>query len=185
MTTALSAYRLGFADWLTYPDDGRLYEIVTGELYVTPPPNVEHQRISRDLEYRLLEYLRRAHRGEVFDAPIGVHLSDENVLEPDLVVVLAEHADRIGKQAIEGAPDLVVEILSPGTAQRDVGPKLRQCERARVPEYWVVDPKNQTVEVLVLEQDTYVRRYLFGRADNLVSPLLDGLAIDLTEIFRS
>ena len=82
-----SAYRLTFADWLRFPDDGRLYEILEGELYVTPPPSVEHQRISRNLEFLLLAFLRRHANGEVLDAPIGVRLSDDDVLEPDLVVV--------------------------------------------------------------------------------------------------
>jgi Uma2 family endonuclease len=84
VTTSLpAAYRLTYSDWLQCPDDGRLYELMGGELIVTPPPGVEHQRISRNLEFRLLEYLRKTGRGEVFDAPIGVRLNDDEVLEPD------------------------------------------------------------------------------------------------------
>jgi len=176
-------YRLTFADWLRFPDDGRLYEIVEGELYVTPPPSVEHQRISRNLEFLLLTFLRRSSKGEVLYAPIGVRLSDEDVLEPDLVVILREHADRIGAQVIEGVPDLVVEILSPGTARRDLGPKRDKYREAGVPEYWIVDPASATVEVQALRDGAYVRYGLFRREDTLRSPLLSGLEIALGEVF--
>ena len=184
MTTALpGVYRLTFQDWLAFPDDGRLYEVVEGELYVTPPPNVEHQRISRELEFCLLQYLRSASRGEVFDAPIGVRLSDDNVVEPDLVVVLAEHADRVGKQAILGVPDLVVEILSPGSAKRDLGIKREQYEASGVQEYWIVDPESRSVEVLTLDRGRYARVGLFRNGDRLASRLLPDLTIDLEQVF--
>jgi Uma2 family endonuclease len=178
-------YRLTFQDWLAFPDDGRLYELIQGEVHVTPPPGIEHQRISRDLEFKLLTFLRERAAGEVLDAPVGVRLSDEDVFEPDLVVVLAEHADRIGAQVIDGAPDLVVEILSPGTAGRDLGPKRQAYLRAGVPEYWIVDPASQAIEVLALERGEYVRSGLYRRGDTLRSPLLAGLEIALQEIFAA
>ena len=176
-------YRLTFADWLRFPDDGRLYEILEGELYVTPRPSVEHQRISRNIEFFLVSFLRRSSRGEVLDAPIGVRLSDEDVLEPDLVVVLREHANRIGTQVIEGVPDLIVEILSPGTARRDLGPKRDKYREAGVPEYWIVDPASATIDVQVLRDGAYVREALFRREETLRSPLLPGLEIALGEVF--
>ena len=176
-------YRLTYADWLRFPDDGRLYEILEGELYVTPPPSVEHQRISRNLEFLLLTFLRRSSRGEVLYAPIGVRLSNEDVLEPDLVIVLREHADRIGTQVIEGVPDLVVEILSPGTARRDLGPKRDKYREAGVPEYWIVDPAAASVEVQVLRDGGCVRHGLFRRDEVLGSPRLPRLEIALSEVF--
>ncbi|MET0594291.1 MAG: Uma2 family endonuclease [Polyangiaceae bacterium] len=184
VTSPLPAvYRLTYADWLRYPDDGRLYEILEGELYVTPSPSIEHQRISRDLEFLLLTFLRKAGCGEVLDAPVGVRLSDEDVLEPDLLVVLREHADRIGEQVIDGAPDLVVEILSPGTVRRDLGPKRAKYEEAGVPEYWVVDPATATIEVQVLHEGKYARHSLVRRGETLRSPLLPGLEIATDQVF--
>jgi Uma2 family endonuclease len=178
-----SIYRLKFADWMQFPDDGRLYEILEGELYMTPPPSIEHQRISRELGFLLLVFLRKQQKGEILNAPIGVRLSDEDVLEPDLVVVLREHADRVGVQVIEGPPDLVVEILSPGTARRDLGPKRAKYEEAGVPEYWIVDPASASIDVEVLREGKYARHALVKQGEILRSPLLPGLEIALAEVF--
>jgi Uma2 family endonuclease len=184
VTSPLPAvYRLKFADWMRFPDDGRLYEIVEGELYVTPPPNIEHQRISRELEFILLAFLRRERRGEILDAPVGVRLSDEDVLEPDLLVVLRENADRVGEQVIDGPPDLVVEILSPGTARHDLGPKRAKYEEAGVPEYWIVDPVSKSIEIQVLHEGKYARHALVRRDEILRSPLLPGLEVALEDVF--
>ena len=177
-------YRLTYADWLQFPDDGRLYEIIEGELFVSPPPNIAHQRISRDLGFRLMTYLEEGGRGEILDAPVGVRVTDESIVEPDLAVVLREHADRIGTQAIEGPPDLVVEVLSPGTAPRDLGAKRRVYEELGVVEYWIVDPETESVEVLRLEAGRYARHGLYRRADVLRSGLLEGLEIELGPIFE-
>jgi len=176
-------YRLTYGDWLGYPDDGRLYELIEGELLMTPPPSTEHQRISRDLGYWLISHLREHDGGEVLSAPTGVKLSDEDVLEPDLLVVLREHLDRIGHQVVEGPPDLVVEILSAGTAKRDLGPKRRAYKDAGVVEYWIVDPESESVEVLTLEHGRYQRFGLFRRSDVLRSQVLPDLEIPLAEIF--
>jgi Uma2 family endonuclease len=178
------AYRMTYADWLKLPDDGRLYELIEGELLVTPPPSVSHQRISRDLEFALVSYLRRTGRGEVLDAPVGVKLSDEDIVEPDLVIVLAEHSSRIGAQVIDGPPDIVVEILSPGTAKRDLGTKRAKYASTAVPEYWIVDPEARAIEVLCLGSSGYERFGLFGRGDALRSRMLPDFELLLSEVFR-
>jgi Uma2 family endonuclease len=177
------AYRLTYRDWLGFPDDGRLYELLGGELFVNPPPSVRHQRVSREIQVRLIRHLDTGGRGEVLSAPVGVRLADEDVLEPDLVVVLAEHADRVGEQAILGPPDLVVEILSPGSAGRDLGAKRDAYQRAGVAENWIVDPQAATVEVLALVSGIYERHGLFGRADVLESRLLPDLSLTLSDVF--
>ena len=177
-------YRLTYADWLQFPDDGRLYEVIDGELLVTPPPNIRHQRASRELQFQIHLHLRQNGKGEVLNAPVGVRLRDDLIVGPDLIVILAEHADRIGKQVIDGAPDLVVEILSPGTAGRDLGTKRDAYAAAGVPEYWIVDPETRTVEVLTLDGAAYRRAGLYGIGDTLVSPVLDALTIDVGDVFR-
>jgi Uma2 family endonuclease len=188
MTTAPAlpaVYKLTAADWVRFPDDGLRYEILGGELHVSPPPTTGHQRISGHLYAHLREHLSAAERGEVFYAPTGVRLSDHDVAEPDLVVVLAEHAGRVGEQAIDGPPDLVVEILSPGTAGRDLGEKRDLYERSGVAEYWIVDPVAAAVEVLVLRAGRYARFGLFRRSDRLRSALLPGLEVPLVEILTA
>ena len=177
------AYCLTYADWLEFPDDGRLYEIIEGELFVAPPPSIEHQRISRELGYRLMQYLRATGAGEVLSAPVGLRLHDQIIVEPDLLVVLAANAGRVGEQAVDGPADLVVEILSPGTAGRDLGAKRAAYEASGVSEYWVVDPERQRVEVLVLEGGAYVRHGLYRRLDDLSSHVLPDLSVALRGIF--
>lgn len=177
------AYRVNFDDWLQTPDDGRRYEILGGEFFVAPPPNLLHQRISKNLFLKLSQHLEATATGEAFYAPVGVKLSEENVVEPDLVVVLEENRHRIGTQAIEGPPDLVVEILSPGTAGRDLGPERALFERGGVPEYWIVDPEAATVEVLSLAGGAYRRIGLFGHGESLRSRRLVGLEIAVEAVF--
>ena len=98
-------------------------------------------------------------------------------------MVLREHADRIGEQVVDGPPDLVVEILSPGTARHDLGPKRAKYEQAGVPEYWIVDPVNKSVEIQVLEGGKYGRHALVRRDEILRSPLLPGLEVPLADVF--
>jgi Uma2 family endonuclease len=121
----------------------------------------------------------------VLYAPVGVRLSDDTVLEPDLLVVLTENASRIGEHVVDGPPDIVVEILSPGSARRDLGLKRTEYETAGVREYWIVDPETRSVEVLALEESEgrYARAGLFRVEDSLSSSLLPGLSIALREIF--
>lgn len=186
--TLPASYRLTYSDWLRFPDDGRLYEILGGELFVSPTPSTRHQRISRNLQFLLELYLRREGRGELLPAPIGVRLSEEDVPEPDLVVILRENLGRIEELCVAGPPDLVVEVLSPGTAGRDLGIKRSLYERSGVPEYWIADPVAETVEALSLVSARYVRSGLFGHgdvADTLRSPLLEGLEIPLSEVFTA
>jgi Uma2 family endonuclease len=177
-----SAYLVTYEDWLALPDDHR-YELIDGELFMSPSPNIGHQRVLRDLAFILVNHLRQSGRGELLFAPTGVRLDERSVLEPDLLVVLRDHASRVATQVIDGPPDLVVEILSPGTARRDLGIKREKYRSTAVPEYWIVDPINARVEVLVLENDDYVRFGMFSRSDTLRSRVLADLAIALCDVF--
>ena len=183
MSTLPAVYRLTYADWRRLPEDGTRYELIAGELLMSPAPSVRHQRISMALAIALNVHLQATGEGIVLAAPTGVYLSDEDVVEPDLLVVLTEHADRLGEQVVEGAPDLVVEILSPGTARRDLVAKRELYARAGIPEYWIVDSEGGSVEVLALQAGAYVRAGLYARADTLRSPLLAALEIPLQEVF--
>lgn len=180
---AADAYLLRFEDWLRLPEDNRFYEILGGELVVSPPPATQHQRIVRDLTLELHHFVEEGGLGEVLFAPVGVKLSDRDVVEPDIVVVLAESPARIGTQVIEGPPDLVVEVLSPGTAQRDLGPKREIYQRTGVREYWVVDPREGRIEVLQAVEGRFHRSGLFSAGEALTSPLLPGFELPLARIF--
>lgn len=130
------------------PEDGNRYEAIGGELYVTPPPRVPHHRIAMRLVEALLPLLKQAGHGELFFAPVGVEFPDTREgLQPDILFVSNERLDTIGEDWLRGAPDLVIEILSPGTAARDRNTKPKLYQRHGVAEYWIVDPGSETVEV--------------------------------------
>ena len=171
------------ADLLEMPDDGKRREIIEGELFVTPSPNLDHQRISRRIELAVANYLEAHPIGEIFDAPMDVILSDFDVLEPDLLVVLNEHRE-ILKTWVEGTPDLVVEILSPSTSHRDRGLKLKAYARHGVTEYWIVDPEQRAIEVYRLGRERYRLSQVFREAESLTSPLLPGFSLPLASVFN-
>lgn len=177
-----AAYRLTYTDWLRLPDDGRC-ELLEGELLMTPAPSIRHQEISSRLHSRLGPYLERTASGRLFAAPTGVRLSDETVVQPDLLVVLAAHLHRLTEHVVDGPPDVVVEILSPGSARRDLVAKRELYARAGVPEYWIVDSEACNVEVLVLDRGAYSRDGLYRRHETLRSPALPGLEVVLAEVF--
>ena len=130
------------------PDDGNRYEAIAGELHVTPAPSVRHQWISGELEAALRGLLDGGRLGLMFHAPVGVEFpSTGEGVQPDIVVIAAARRGIIDEDWIRGAPDIVIEILSPGTQRRDRGVKLKLYERQGVEEYWLVDPASRAVEV--------------------------------------
>jgi Uma2 family endonuclease len=130
------------------PDDGNRYEAIAGELYVTPVPSVRHQTIAKRLHRQLARLLEDPGHGDVWFAPIGVRFpaTGEGV-QPDLLFVSNDRSGIVASDELKGAPDLVVEILSPTTAGRDTGLKRVLYERHGVAEYWIVDPDARTVDV--------------------------------------
>jgi len=130
------------------PDDGHRHEAIEGELYVTPAPTSRHQRVSRRLVYALEAILGARGLGELFFAPIGVEFPDtQEGGQPDIVFVAAARREIVVEEGIRGAPDLVVEILSPGTSGRDRGVKRKLYERQGVDHYWIADPEARAVEL--------------------------------------
>ena len=130
------------------PDDGNRYEAIGGELFMTAAPNFRHQKVSQRVFKELDRSLQEPGHGEVVYAPFGVEFpaTDEGV-QPDLLFVSNERREILGSDWIRGAPDLVVEILSPSTASHDRGIKLELYERQGVREYWIVDPDEHVVDV--------------------------------------
>ncbi len=142
------------------PDDGNRYEAIEGDLYMTPAPSIRHHRLTRALYDALKPLLHKPEYGELFWAPVGVEFpaTGEGV-QPDLMFVSNERRGIIGEAGIAGAPDLVVEILSPSTAGRDRTIKLRLYERQGVPEYWIVDPDENTIDVWRFGEDPPCERF--------------------------
>jgi Uma2 family endonuclease len=177
--------KLTYRDLVLFPDDGKRHELIDGEHYVTPSPSTRHQRVLTRLLVSLNSYLTSREMGEVFPSPYDVVLSEFDVVEPDLLVVTPESAGKITEANLQGAPDLVVEILSPSTKGRDRVLKLRLYEKFGVREYWIVDPVGESVEVLRPVEGRLVAVESLGRDDELTSPLFPKLAIRLGSVFAT
>ncbi|MFN3484892.1 MAG: Uma2 family endonuclease [Planctomycetota bacterium] len=178
---ATTVRRLTYDDYARIPPDGCRHEIIEGEEFMTPAPEVPHQRVSRKLERILDEYAVRTGAGEVFDAPIDVVLTNEDIVQPDLLLVSTQRAGIVGRENIRGAPDLIVEILSASTARIDRERKRALYERAGVREYWIVDPDTRTVEVQEFGSPRRVRIYKEGQS--FESAIFQGLGVRLSDIF--
>lgn len=182
MVTAPPALKLTYADYCRTPDDER-YELVDGELIVAPAPNSAHQRVDAKLGWRLAQFVEERDLGEVFSAPFDVVLSETDVVQPDLLFISNERAYIITPANARGAPDLVVEILSPSTAERDRSLKRALYARYGVSEYWLVDPDTRTVTVLLLEDEAFAEVARYGAGEILSSPTLPGFTANLDDIF--
>ncbi|MGH8526444.1 MAG: Uma2 family endonuclease [Gammaproteobacteria bacterium] len=164
------------------------YELFDGDIVMVPSPTSTHQEVSRNLAFLLFAHVRAQRLGKVFYAPLDVVFGegvDREVAQPDLLFVRAERRAIIGRDAIEGAPDLVVEILSPGTKARDRGYKKSLYARFGVAEYWIVDPKAQAIEVHAIGTDGYEMKGRYRKGDRFSSPLLPGLTLPLDEVFEA
>ncbi len=144
---------LTYEDYRLIPDDGRRYELLEGKLHVTPAPGLEHQHVSKRVFTILLRYFEEGGRGEVFYAPLDVILAEDDVVQPDLVVV-RDPAQR-SSRGIEGAPFLLVEVISPGRAHYDRTVKAQRYAARGVPHYWIVDPEARRLECFRLEDGRY------------------------------
>jgi Uma2 family endonuclease len=165
------------------PEDGQRYEVIDGALFVTPPPGWGHQRGLNRLNYLVCGYVIPRNLGEVVTAPIGVVLDDENGVEPDLVFISRERLHIISARGVEGAPDLVVEVLSPKTRSRDRGSKMQRYAAAGVPHYWILDPRSRTLEPYRLGARGYELRGTFGPGTVYRPDLFPGLEIPIDELW--
>jgi Uma2 family endonuclease len=179
--------KLTYDDFLLFPDDGKRHELIDGEHYVTPSPNTRHQRILGNLHLVIGTWLEAHPIGEVFLAPFDVVFSNFDVVEPDLLYLSnARKAEVITPKHVHGAPELVVEIGSSGTRQRDETIKRRLYERSGVTEYWFVDPETDVVRVYGRSPNGFNRALELSREtdDVLTTALLPGLDLPLARIFR-
>lgn len=168
-------------DLASIPDDGRRYEVIGGELVVSPAPSTKHQRASVRLTRIFADYLDRSGRGEVFAAPLDVVLGTHDIVQPDLVVILHRHAGRVTDTGIDGAPDIVIEITSPSSQRVDRIRKSATYATFGVPEYWIVDPESETILVQALVDGRY--QPSDGREGSARSVQLPELVVELADLF--
>jgi len=181
MQRALNA-RLTYDDYAAIPSDGKTYQIVDGEVYVTPAPSPLHQRASKRLQRQLEAYFETSGAGEVFNAPIDLILSNHDVTQPDIVVVADKSS--ITRRGIEAPPLLIAEVLSPSTEKFDRQVKARRFAALGAPHYWVLDPDQRRLECYTNVDGTFVLS-AGGEGDaQFVVPVFAGLTIDLGVIWR-
>ncbi len=185
VATAQPVVKLTYEDYCAAPADKR-YELLDGELIMVPAPNLKHESVRSLLGHHLSNFIIDHGLGKLFYAPCDVLLSDNDIVQPDLLFVSREREDLLrGGQNVQGAPDLVVEILSPSTAERDRGKKRALYGKHGVTEYWLVDPVAETIQIHRLQGEILVPTRTFGREETLRSPLLVGLELRLDDIFSS
>ena len=172
-------------EFLSWPEDGKQYELIDGEACMTPSPLEIHQRLVLNLASELLKYLDANPVGRVYVAPFDVELNASNVFQPDIIFILNEHGDRITASRVTGAPDLVIEILSPSTASRDKNIKFRTYASSGVHEVWIVEPNEQQFELYRLREDRqYGLSEIVGYDGTLTTSLLPGLSISVSRLYR-
>ena len=178
--------RQGFWTYEAYaalPEDGRRYEIVQGVLMMTPAPEPVHQGIMGEIYDFLRSQIFNTKRGLVLTAPIDVVFSEGMNTQPDVLVLLKEHLDRLQEKRILGVPDLVVEIISPSSATYDRLVKHTIYEQAGVPEYWLVKPRSQSIEVFALETGKYRSLGIFKGEKCLISRIVPDITVPTSQFF--
>ena len=175
--------RITFEQFRELPSDGNRYELIHGEVHVTPALATRHQAVLQNLSLGLGPHVYKNHLGESWLAPLDVRLGEDTVVQPDLIFISNANAGIIREDWIAGAPDLVVEVLSPSTAAHVRATKLWMYAEAGVPEIWFIDPSAKTVEVLKLQGKKYSVESALTGEQVLVSALFPAWQLTLRDLF--
>ena len=175
--------KMTYEQYCLLPEDGKQYEVIDGELFMTPAPKPRHQRIVLRLAEELSRFVRENSKGEVFVSPVDVILDQHTVLEPDVLFIRQQRQEIVKEEAIEGAPDLVVEVLSPSTFYKDLRKKMTAYSQFGVQEYWIVDPETQTIEIYTRRADKLELAQKFAAGETVESALLPGLRLAVKDVF--
>lgn len=190
-----------YQDLLTTPDDLHRYELFEGDLVMTPAPNPAHQFAVSNLHRLLSNYAEAHNLGKLLIAPLDVYFDEETVVEPDILFVAKERLHIIDEQKVNGAPDVIIEVISPSTEQRDRGFKFKRYAQEGVKEYWIVrpdevgtrprsaeaervDPTKKTIEIYELREKGFVLSAAFTNKDEVRSPYFQGLKFNLEEVWK-
>lgn len=183
MGKAETRVRFNYHDYLLLPEDKR-YEIIDGELLIAPAPRPFHQIVSARIEDPLRHFVEERGLGIVIYAPCDVYLSLHNIVQPDILFIASDRLGIVEEKYIRGAPDLVVEVISPADPDRDRQLKRKLYSQYGVREYWAADPEAKTIEVLNRREATLVPFQTFAGDDRLASPLLEGFFLPLPGVFK-
>jgi Uma2 family endonuclease len=176
--------RVSFAELCQWPDDGRRYELYDGEVIVVPAPMPRHQVVALRISHLLQDYAD-ASGGLALISPIDIAFTEHDVLQPDVVLFRPERRSQIDMmEVIRIAPDLAVEVLSRTTEARDRGRKMQMFARFGVPEYWIVDPVRNVLEIYELNERVYVLAATCGETARVDSPTLPGLSFYARRVFE-
>jgi len=170
-------------DFMDLPEGPPFYQLVEGDFFMSSPPSGFHQDIAGNVFFILKNYLREHSIGKVGISPYGVYLTDINAYLPDVFYVSRKRRALFSKRGVEGAPDLVVEILSPSTAHLDKGSKRIIYSRVGVVELWLIDPELKEIHVFHLRKDPDAPVAVYGEEEIFSSPLFPGLKFSGAEIF--
>ena len=180
METATRTYT--FADYQKLPE-GTPCQLIGGELVMSPAPSLQHQRIIGKIFTLLSDYVNKKQLGEIFVSPVDVFLDDENTFQPDITFISKERASIMDEQKINGAPDFVVEILSPSTAYYDLKKKKVMYEKYGVKEYWIVDPMEKTIDVLILRGGSFTQNAQVKLNQTVTSIIIQGFEVNTKNVF--
>ena len=173
--------KMGYEQYALLPADGKRHEIVDGQHVVNPAPATYHQTLSRRIQFQLYTQIELKGLGQVFDAPTDLQLSDTDIVQPDLIVVLESNRRIITRTHIKGVPDIVVEILSDSSKQHDRVDKRALYQSAGIREYWIVDPESRVLEQLILRDRGYE---LAGRhARSVTADVITAASVDLEQVW--
>lgn len=175
--------KLTYEQFRQLPNDGKRYELIHGEVHLTPAPTTRHQAVLQNLSVNLASHVINNRLGEVWTAPLDVRLSEHTALQPDLIFISNARAGIIQENWIAGAPDLVVEVLFPSTAAYDRATKLPVYAEAGVPEVWLIDPQAKTVDLLKLQGHKYLVETSLASDQVLTANLFPGWQLPLSDLF--
>lgn len=164
-------------------EEGYFYELLNGEIVKRSSPSTDHQRTSFNLSLILGNYVKEKALGQCFTAPFDVALDEVNLVQPDLLFISAARASIVTENCVEGAPDLVVEILSPGTFKTDRSDKMQLYRRFGIAEYWILDPRNRSIEVYNLQEGEYRLTSFAIETGEAASTVLEGLKVEAGMVF--
>ena len=171
-------------DYEGMPQGPPYYQVIEGDLVMSPSPNTNHQAVASEIHILLGQFVRKRGLGRVFFAPLDVFLTEINVYQPYIIFVSNQRRSIVTDHGLEGAPDLAVEILSPGTADYDKGPKRKIYARTGVQELWLVDVEAKLIHVYHLPKNAEIPAATYGEKAVFSSPLFPGLRIKAADIFR-
>lgn len=178
-----TAVKFTYEEYRTLPENGRHYQVVDGDLIMSPAPTTRHQHILASIFVELWGFAKSRRRGVVLCSPLDVILSEDNVVQPDIVYVSNKRRSIVVREGFRGTPDLCVEILSPSNRDLDLNAKRLLYARFGLPELWIVDPDANTLHLFRLHENHQAPLKVFGANDTLTSRLLPGFSLALNEVF--